>query len=278
MDGDIRMRFAEKHRLTLDPNNVPTVFHPLIPLAEMWGIYEVGDLDDYEIRKILFSEATQEETDALLEIVSSTIGVSATNLSDLWLGKEPLPTTLESSAFNYMVMAFADASSQEAQRRQDRRDSFLERLNEAFSKVSRPDNDNIAIPPNDFYKGVYDDVTRAFQNQTVETFTSEFASENYDAIYLFTPEAFQYYLPAYMRIAVVDSDSNIPYTILHVLTPPDDNDLLEYGDALTKLLTVEQKTSVVEIITLYRDVFLTKSDLMFFGEQIQTALDFWENS
>ncbi len=272
------MRFAEKHRLTLDPNNVPTVFHPLIPLAEMWGIYEVGDLDDYEIRKILFSEATQEETDALLEIVSSTIGVSATNLSDLWLGKEPLPTTLESSAFNYMVMAFADASSQEAQRRQDRRDSFLERLNEAFSKVSRPDNDNIAIPPNDFYKGVYDDVTRAFQNQTVETFTSEFASENYDAIYLFTPEAFQYYLPAYMRIAVVDSDSNIPYTILHVLTPPDDNDLLEYGDALTKLLTVEQKTSVVEFITLYRDVFLTKSDLMFFGEQIQTALDFWENS
>jgi hypothetical protein len=63
-------RFSEKHRLKLDPAKVPENQRFIIPFAETWGMGYVGDLDDYEIRKILFAEASLEEIRKLVETVA----------------------------------------------------------------------------------------------------------------------------------------------------------------------------------------------------------------
>ena len=103
------MRFAEKHRLTLDPKNVPTVFHSLIPLAETWGICYVEQLDDYEIREILFNEATEEEVSKLLSGLDDFLSRDANDLYRVWLARENALMTTEYLAFTHLGMAHMDA-------------------------------------------------------------------------------------------------------------------------------------------------------------------------
>jgi hypothetical protein len=157
--------------------------------------------------------------------------------------------------------------------------AFLKRLHEAFASVPRPENNNIATTSEAMYKQEYADVAKIFHDQTSETLTLEVVSKDYDALYLFTPEAFQYYLPAYIRLAVLyPLDSNLPDMLFYLLTPPEEADLLDYWNQRTHLMTNEQKTVIVEFLNWYAEVVLVEEDLPFYGEQLHSALDFWKSS
>jgi hypothetical protein len=101
-------RFSDKHRLKLDPANVPENQHAIIPFAEKWGMDHVGDLDDYEIRKILFAEASLEEIKELIETVSPYMETMENWLTGQDAAKQPI--SREYLAFTLLVMAYDDAT------------------------------------------------------------------------------------------------------------------------------------------------------------------------
>jgi hypothetical protein len=98
------MRFIEKHRLSLNPDNVPVVFHPLIPLAETWGICYIEDFYTDDISKILFKEATKKEVEELLTRMQEYHQDDEKDLYGTWLAKPDAPITTEYLAFTYLGM------------------------------------------------------------------------------------------------------------------------------------------------------------------------------
>jgi hypothetical protein len=105
------MRFWDLHRLRLQPDNVPSIFHAYIPLAEKWGICYLEGFDNTDIHDILLEEATQADLDELVHEVKKITGFSKENIYDYWLAKEKEPITLEYLAFTNMLIIYSDSSN-----------------------------------------------------------------------------------------------------------------------------------------------------------------------
>jgi hypothetical protein len=80
------------------------------------------------------------------------------------------------------------------------------------------------------YVREYQDIAEPFLGKQQQSITLEFALENHEALSFFTLRAFQYYLPAYMRVVLLypGKESDIlPEHLLHDLTLPTQSNLLD---------------------------------------------------
>lgn len=73
-----------------------------------------------------------------------------------------------------------------------------EKIKAAFADVEPPTQDNLSHLPD----AEGDAVTLAFAGRDWRTLSTEFIEERHDQLVLMTPEAFRYYLPAYMLRAL----------------------------------------------------------------------------
>jgi hypothetical protein len=116
-----------------------------------------------------------------------------------------------------------------------------------------------------------DEEIKRFAGRHWQDLDPEFLRQNYDAIPLFTPEAFSYYLPAFMLAAVnTGSPPDALYvdSILHMLRPNDDPATETYQRRRWEQLTAHE----VEALDQWLHWLEQTSSDAYFKQEVQQVL------
>lgn len=133
-------------------------------------------------------------------------------------------------------------------RRTARKDA-VNRIQQAFLAVPYPGDDNLVDHP------AYPDVAEVrdeFRGQTWLDADVELLRRNVEALSFFTPEAFRYYLPAFLRAALLEPRRAdiIPQFVCLSLTPPkDDGPQLRRFRKQMHLFSSDQKDAIRSFLT-----------------------------
>lgn len=105
----------------------------------------------------------------------------------------------------------------------------------AFSSVKRPDDSDYTIS-----KGEAFDESSEFFGRSWQELDADFLERNRGVIYWFNPEAFYYYLPAFLKASLVTNDVGYCFidSILFLLLPPDEKE--DFHLARWRLLNDDQ--------------------------------------
>jgi hypothetical protein len=164
-------------------------------------------------------------------------------------------------------------------------ESMAQQIKQAFADTPYPGDDQIVKPESD-----NQELMRAFRGRDWRALPVATLGYYYVDLPHLTPEAFRYYLPAFM-IAVLLHYQNVgtlPVSLMHSLTPPDPDSLEKYMDKhtdplkLTKVadflnrasaFNAKEKTAIRTFLGLYRK-WCTRGigELRF----IDRALEFWQ--
>jgi len=127
---------------------------------------------------------------------------------------------------------------------------FKEKLIRHFADVPPPDNQRIALG-NDWESQALQD---AFSDVDWRTADKQIIQRNYDQLPFFSPEAFHFFIPAFLVYSVDEPEGSrvFEYTV-YALTPgkETDNTSQWYVDRL-RLFTREQMSSIYEFLDLVR--------------------------
>lgn len=101
-----------------------------------------------------------------------------------------------------------------------------------------------------------DDVCKTFKNKNWKTISPEILEENHGIIPLFSPEAFQYFLPAYLIYSLNNfhEDDTVCQFMLYSITPSnkDINESLAYRRSKFVHFSSEQMSCIYEFLDLAR--------------------------
>lgn len=155
-------------------------------------------------------------------------------------------------------------------------DGLIQEIQQAFSDVMYPGDDKLVINPNHYEA---DDVERDFKGKHWKAITLKVLYEHRLSLVLFTPEAFRFYLPAFIIVPLsADIDSKyLPGEILefafYALIP-----LNEFGadkdmflDRL-KGLTSQQRSAIAKFVMYFLD-----SNPIHAKLYRSKAEEFWQN-
>ena len=90
-------------------------------------------------------------------------------------------------------------------RQQEARDALVRQIRSAFSDVEYPGDDGI-VPDHVGWDPDVDEVGEAFAGKRWQDVTSEDIASQRDGLCFMTPEAFRFYLPAYLLACILDYD------------------------------------------------------------------------
>jgi len=98
---------------------------------------------------------------------------------------------------------------------------LLQELDAAFGELPIPTDDNI-VYDNTGYHLECNEIRRRFRSRHWRDFDLAELVEHVDALSFFTPEAFRFYLPAFVRASIQDylGSDQIPQRVLWALAPP----------------------------------------------------------
>ena len=86
--------------------------------------------------------------------------------------------------------------------------------------------------------------TAPFEGRDWQDIDSDTISEHYYALYWFTPQAFLYYLPAFLRVGVNSPKAIHVIKILQLLQPVEDPTLAQFRRERWQLLTDDQNRAL----------------------------------
>ena len=118
------------------------------------------------------------------------------------------------------------------------------------------------------------DVAAFYRGRRWQQVTAADLAEHQESIHFLSPEAFRYYLPAYLKAAVTDyQDADlVPEILVSALTPPADAALQSYFEQRAQPLSVEQAGVVRAVLEFLQRVHGED----FFENEPQQALDaYW---
>jgi hypothetical protein len=113
---------------------------------------------------------------------------------------------------------------------------LTDKIDQAFSNVPYPGDEKVASCP----CPECEDVRRDFCGQTPATIESEVIAHNFESLRLFSPEAYQFFLPAYLLYSINDLDSDVLVWVLFSLARPSKGHL--------RLFSNPQKEAVLEFV------------------------------
>ncbi|MCA9681975.1 MAG: hypothetical protein KC457_07245 [Myxococcales bacterium] len=144
---------------------------------------------------------------------------------------------------------------------------LIQTIEEAFSEVERPDDRNYTTSKGE----AYEEASEYF-GRTREELSPEFLEQNRGVIFWFTPEAFLYYLPAFLRASVETDDEDALYihSFLFLLRP---NDQEDFARARWGLLNDKQVTALREWLEWLRDKASNDKILRNEAEEALEAID-----
>lgn len=148
-----------------------------------------------------------------------------------------------------------------------------ESIKAAFANVPYPGDDRIADHQNCLE---CDDVRAHFRGATWFGHSVEELQQYRSALPLFTPEAFQYFLPAFMLVSLEawHEADDIPFSVMCMCLPPDpneDEDMQEYGKKRIEILTHQQREAIAAYLKEWAnsDAPLTEA----YAEDIPRAIE-----
>jgi hypothetical protein len=145
------------------------------------------------------------------------------------------------------------------------REELADRIGSAFASVPRPD------PPVTEGTGpLHEDVEAALAGKPAGEVTAADAWEVRMDLGSLTPPAFAYYLPALLRIVLVDDEyvDALDSSVFGMLTPPDDPSLAEAFDRRIALLDGAQRDALRRYVAWYSEGESTLPSR-------ERALDYW---
>lgn len=100
--------------------------------------------------------------------------------------------------------------------------SLATEIEEVFRTVPYPRDDRLVSAPH--LGGEYAEIAAAFKGRTWSSLDLEFLRYHHASLFFLTPEAYRYFLPAYLRVSVLSyrKADLIPGSVLYSLTPPAD--------------------------------------------------------
>lgn len=152
---------------------------------------------------------------------------------------------------------------------------------EAFSTTSYPGDENL-VADGSGYDPECREIASAFVGKDWRKISVETLRIYAEALPLFTPVAFQYYLPAYM-IGCVDSYYGVDValdSVLFNLTPPEDRSGWEWDHfwARVKLFSEREREAIrsfLELMEQYEVRDWTSEGIEPPENRVKPALDFW---
>jgi hypothetical protein len=127
-------------------------------------------------------------------------------------------------------------------------DLLIKKIEDVFSNTPYPGDEKLVDYNGDYFerKEIADDF-KGKSGQEVQLPTLKY---HHQALFFFTPEAYCYYLPAYMRVSVSNfkEAGNIPFTTIFTLALPEDD--VEKKDFFLRIskFTIDQKFLIREFL------------------------------
>ena len=160
---------------------------------------------------------------------------------------------------------------------EQRRAHLAQQIEAAFALAVYPGDDRLVDL---YHSGDYCEdcaaVAVLFRGRDWRALAKDALVQNRDSLLLFRPEAYRFYLPAYLTAALKhwnDFDT-FKSSIVVSLTPPNPQDGLdEFFSSRVSEFTPEQKAAILAFLKLYTD---TRPTTLAYDKSAWKALRFWE--
>jgi hypothetical protein len=131
--------------------------------------------------------------------------------------------------------------------------TLLEGLDAAFGGLPVPDDENLVLD-NSGYDLECNQIKAQFRQRQWRSLSPVDLEGKADSLALFTPEAFRFFLPAYVRATLLDYERAdlIPMVVVAALARPTDPGRLSYFQARIGALDVRQRKVLKEFLAFLR--------------------------
>lgn len=132
--------------------------------------------------------------------------------------------------------------------------ALLERLEAAFGELPMPEDDHLVFDDSGYHLEC-NQVKAKFRGRHWRSLSPTDLQGEADSLAFFTPEAFRFFLPAYVRASVLDYERAdlIPMVVVGALARPGDPGLLSYFQSRIGALDVPQRAVLKEFLAFLRE-------------------------
>lgn len=132
---------------------------------------------------------------------------------------------------------------------------LMQRIVEAFTQTPYPGDGRIALHQCEECEGIRQD----FRGQSPTTLRRDVIEHHFDSLPMLSPDAFHYFIPAYMRYAIDHPDSNVARFAEYSLAPTDYDD---FWRERFLLFTPSQKDAVIAFLEFLKTQYATTGQLV----------------
>jgi Family of unknown function (DUF6714) len=153
------------------------------------------------------------------------------------------------------------------------RERIASRIREAFASVPYPGDDRL-VPQTAHRDPEREQIATDFAGRDWRELGVEVARGEPEGLFLMSPLAFRFYLPAYALAAVADPFGSdlVPAAVVQSLTPPpDSDDAARWFEERVGGLSAEQVDAMRDVLK-----FIGRSGL-FLEREAQRALEYWDS-
>lgn len=156
---------------------------------------------------------------------------------------------------------------------QEEREILIDRIEQAFANNQYPGDEKLVpfMSENAPYADDFEEVADTYKGVKWETVSLDFIESNYNGIFYFSPEGFHYYLPAFLRAALIDTESMVYISTITVLTPRDEKGMQDYFLPRVRTLNPEQVTVIKDFLHLCIRLEPEAIEL-----KMDRAIEFWD--
>lgn len=131
--------------------------------------------------------------------------------------------------------------------------ALLNEIDFAFGHLPIPGDDHLVLD-NSGYHLECNQVKEKFRGRHWRSLSLKDLEFEADSLAFFTPEAFRFFLPAYMKVSLLDYGNAdiIPMSVLGSLTRPQDPSLMEYSLSRIEVLDDAQRNCLREFLSFLR--------------------------
>jgi hypothetical protein len=132
--------------------------------------------------------------------------------------------------------------------------TLLERLETAFGELPMPEDDHLVLDDSGYHLEC-NQVKAKFRGRHWRSLSPADLQGEADSLAFFTPEAFRFFLPAYVRVSVLDFElaDLIPMVVVGALMRPADPGLLGYYQSRIATLDGPQRAVLRQFLSFLRE-------------------------
>lgn len=148
---------------------------------------------------------------------------------------------------------------------------LVQKIEAAFADAVYPGDDNLVnLYHDDVFCQECAEIHKTFKGRRWQTITKDVLTRNHEAVFLFRPDAYRYYLPAFLIAALrqLKTSDNLPPSTVFSLSPIDKE--TDYFKSRIRGFTAEQKQVIREFLELYAQNTAISHD-----KALKKALRYW---